>query len=1279
MKSIYFLILFIFIGCSTAPAIDANFDTLIPYPRELSAAGQPVAVGDFKILTGPTREAGIGAREINQRIGSLGGAALPLSALNETDLPPGNLIILATVDQLKSFPGGSIDPHEQGYVVFPEKRDDGSLRLWLVGHDPLGTLYAAVTTRQLIQKSEEGILLRPATITDWPDFKKRQIGQPMTEPRRGLVYSITSNEGRGKLEEAREAAALWVARKKEHYDWMLRSKMNWGWSHSLLRENSDPDNSKIIRAALKEVNAYGLERGIRTMISGTTSVGDFPDDKDNPDFKDVAYHRSHHRFFCWSRLKYHRKKADKIAQIVADCGYQGYYLHAADGGGWRNPGLWNDRCEQCRETYGDDHARADSVVFGIYYDAIRKRVPDCEFVTVVYPYSPEHLDIDLVYEDAAKEMGPGEATRAVAEKRTGELTEFVRRLDSLLPADIFVTVREAERAEFDLMRQAWGKRRFHSYFEYAYWKGWKPYFTTTPLWTKSLYYPDYDDIIYGSMGGYGWRELTELLGAECAWNVNRPGSTAFSERAWKELGTRMSPPPERAQFALRASRFWFGEEIGPLIAPVFAENISHAYIADPELILERTDIADPLATMIGQAEATQRAATSLDRALQVQNEKSILEGEGLGFFLNMHLMTHGAVITAEHRARMMQVQAAINDGDRENCARILDEANAALKKAAVDWKALYDSVDKKKLMIHYTRRRNPHDYLSTLDIGEFEKEVAAFSADFEKRITARTIPAWFLKNVDRRRVKIGKTDEAMKIDGELDEATWKTAQPVSNFLRQNRIQLESNETGARLAYDDENLYAAFQCQDPADDDRVVLGVARTKAAEDSRLWSVGRDGNILPSSSGSVVGTVTADRRWTVEMAIPWSELGFRMKPGSSCAVQLARQSKSETVSYGFMDGADLASPGGFTIGEFAGSADLFTPVSLGLELGELNFRNETIGTGSGTAISGELSILTDRPLHHVSVKVVATDGVRKLGEQTFAEQDRVPLIWRPEDRFLMRFTEEVPGVVASFTITADEGEWQFSRRFGSPRRPETAPGDLFVTGVGAEGKALNHPVYFPSVGPQETPWEEGTIEFWLKPNWKNEPRKEGPRGAMRHALVHMGPIRPDHPTLSNLNSLVLFHTSTGHLSASIANSKYQSRGTSADVRSWRPGEWHHVVLQWKRVDPDHGGGTSIQIYLDGKLASKTISATPADTAADPLTTTAFRPPIQIGSMNTGVRPAEAAIDELRISSTRRYAEAFVPAQRLEKDKDTLSLFHFDSDLAAEGTEKVTAIVGAAQ
>jgi len=232
-------------------------------------------------------------------------------------------------------------------------------------------------------------------------------------------------------------------------------------------------------------------------------------------------------------------------------------------------------------------------------------------VAAVYPYTGRYLDPEYVYRDAAVTMGQGGAARHLAEQTSEKLTTFLERLDSLLPPDIAICIRESEREHLDLARQAWGRRPFYLYYEYAFWKGWRPYFLTTPLMTRSLYYPEYDDILFGNVSGHGWRELLQLLGVECAWNVNRPGASEFDSAAWHDSAAAEKVPDQRRAFAQRACRFWFGEEAAALIAPAFAENISHHYICFPDEATDRVKLADPVRTMQEQAHAADRAAASL--------------------------------------------------------------------------------------------------------------------------------------------------------------------------------------------------------------------------------------------------------------------------------------------------------------------------------------------------------------------------------------------------------------------------------------------------------------------------------------------------------------------------------------------------------------------------------------------------------------------------------------------------------------------------------------------
>ena len=433
-----------------------------------------------------------------------------------------------------------------------------------------------------------------------------------------------SAEAGGDLAKARRLAEEWVAAQKRHFDWLLRAKINMAWNPTSINPGDARDKTTVARAALREVHEYGRKRGIEAIDADTTSIGRFPQDKDNPDLNGCVLSKSHGKYFCWSRLDYHRRRAERAAQWLADCGYRGYYLHATDSGGWANPALWDERCDECRKNYGDDHAKADATVFDIYYRAIKDRIPDAKFVAVVYPYTGRYLDPEYIYRDAASAMGQGDAARGVAERACEKLTAFLQRLDSLLPPDIAICIRESEGKHLDLARHAWGRRPFYLYYEYAFWKGWRPYYLASPLMTRSLYYPDYDDILFGNVSGHGWRELTQLQGVECAWNVKAPGAMDFDSTAWHDWDATVEFPQQRQAFADRACRFWFGEQAGPLVAPTFAENISHYYICFPEEVLDQVRLDDPVQTMLDQSQAAGRAARSLDDLFALQQRSPIL-------------------------------------------------------------------------------------------------------------------------------------------------------------------------------------------------------------------------------------------------------------------------------------------------------------------------------------------------------------------------------------------------------------------------------------------------------------------------------------------------------------------------------------------------------------------------------------------------------------------------------------------------------------------------------
>lgn len=1289
----------------------AAIDTIIPLPKEVRAVGEAVPLGGFRIVVAAGPRMRIAADEINERVVSLGRRALPVLEL-EDELPEGKLIVVAPCTT-RTF-GLEIsprDPGSQGYLIQPQGR-----RLFLIGSDTLGTLYAAVTCRQLIFRRDGTVFLQPAAVRDWPDYKHREHGMAFAEHLRDQWYSISSAERKGNLDKARELALGFVRVQKGYYDWMLRAKINLAWHSTNIKPGDAPPDTTAVRAALKEIHEYGLARGIDSMAGDTTAIGTYPKDKDNPGFSDIVRHRSHNRYFCWSRLDYHRRRAKRAAKWLAEAGYTGYYLHATDGGGWENPELWKDRCRLCRKTYGNDRAKADATVFRVYYDEIKRRIPTVKFVAVIYPYTGRYLDPDFVTQRAAAQMGAGPPAREVGLRISRELTEFIRRLDTMLPEDVYVCIRESERRHFDLARAAWGKRRFQLYYEYAFWKGWRPTFVTTPLWTRTFHRSGYDDILFSPLPA--WSELTQLLGVDCSWNVGRPGAREFDTERWHEIGTAVPPPPERKTFALRACRFLFGDEAGPLMAPLWAENISHMFIAKPDEVMKRLTIDDPVATMAGQAEATGRAAASLEGLWKLHERRPVLSDRWYGYFLNWYRFTHGARILARHRTHMLAARRAIREGNRAQVEEHLAAAREHLTGSASHWETVRKRATGADLFRSYLRKTSREGMLFHLDTAALKAEADDLWERREKLIAAHTIPRWFERSCRRRTIVAAPASGPISVDGRLNEAAWAKARPIEHFMDYRALRFEALETRGRLVYDAENLYAAFECFDPSPSeitlampdrdehalcDSIELLVAPGRGSKDFVHWIVDSRGTVFdarasrdpdgrvtysPKWNGTAqVAVARTTDRWVVEMAVPATDLGVRPREGRSCAALLCRnivhtrpKGEEEQNAIVFLDGASFHTVSKFAELRFTGAAERPPEARVGLVLQPMTFRHVTTGEGSGTAIGGDLRIETDRYLHDVRVSVSFTDGVRPLGRKHLGGAGLVRLIWRPKEPFFTVIREEVRGVVCTFKVTAREGEWIFVRRFGSPRRASVPHEKLFTEGT--SGKALAGPVYFSSVAPETIQLAEGTVEFWTRPRWDVVPRGSGPGWSLEHTFFNMGPIRPDYPYLSNHDSLTISHETYGSLVCILSNSRYESRTVSASIRDWRRGQWHHVAVQWKLDDggkPAAAGKTSMAIFIDGRLASDRCRGSAKSPNTQPLEMRQLPLPIQIGSMNTGFAGADAAIDELRISSVRRYTGTFTPRERLEPNERTLALFHFDGTLDAAVPRGLKAICGPAQ
>jgi hypothetical protein len=158
------------------------------------------------------------------------------------------------------------------------------------------------------------------------------------------------------------------------------------------------------------------------------------------------------------------------------------------------------------------------------------------------------------------------------------------------------------------------------------------------------------------------------------------------------------------------------------------------------------------------------------------------------------------------------------------------------------------------------------------------------------------LPIDTLLRASRPTVHAALAATAPEIDGSLDDAVWQTPPSVTDF-RTGDLGCPLAPTEAWVARDADSLYVALRCAEPRmeaivtnvvgrddnvwDDDSVEVFVGRTPANGDYVQIVVGAGGTVYDAigydRSFNTAGRASVRREaeaWTVELSIPWSELG---------------------------------------------------------------------------------------------------------------------------------------------------------------------------------------------------------------------------------------------------------------------------------------------------------------------------------------------------------------------------------------------------------------------
>lgn len=177
--------------------------------------------------------------------------------------------------------------------------------------------------------------------------------------------------------------------------------------------------------------------------------------------------------------------------------------------------------------------------------------------------------------------------------------------------------------------------------------------------------------------------------------------------------------------------------------------------------------------------------------------------------------------------------------------------------------------------------------------------------DVDGGVAARTYPV-DPEAVPRPVGRITRAPGPIVLDGVPDEAAWRAAEPLSDFVQQepNTGAAATYPTVVRLLYDDDALYISAVCYDPHPDRAITAGLEHDFSSGASDIFGVTLDTFLdrrnsflfLVNPKGAVrdeqtfddsrnvvaaweaivrVKTATSDTAWFVEMAIPFTTLRF--------------------------------------------------------------------------------------------------------------------------------------------------------------------------------------------------------------------------------------------------------------------------------------------------------------------------------------------------------------------------------------------------------------------
>ncbi len=1311
---------------------------LLPVPKYLEFIGQPVRLTGpagrtlAVVLDQESKQGTIAANEIVSRVREL--APEITVAIVKTPQPEAFNVVIEN-HWPNTFTRDNSRPRQatvtdQAYGIYPAA--DGN-SITLAGQGAIGMLYAAVTLRWLIDLQDGQAVLHPARIIDWPDFKFREMNTLFTNYYTRLFRQ--KKYAAAIICMQRTVDHLFRMKATATHRNLISTYRKWSPFSKGLPFTDDEYRT------VKAIADYARARGIVFMDNGTVTLAWERTDKDRPVVKKMMLHRVHHQYYSWAMHDLHRKKSALMTEYIRRSGIGWFFVHAVDGGGIRDPENWSRRDPLTRQKYGDNRVQADLDMFNIYVKAIKQAggTP----ILVIYPYSGHAFGIKSVLANLSMADTPGnrlEARRMIDKLRAWALG-VNKRLDKDVRVCLRESDR-ASMDRFGRAfpgRPLWiyyevahtnrDTRPLLSPEIRCFWSAYR----------EGRGFPGSDQDIIWLNTSRKFKEPSWAAASEYAWNVHFPGWSDLARKAWQGYRQRGTPWPSVAGqkgydiLSERAAVGTWGHELGQVLRDIFRFGLSFHVAVNPRKAATRFNLKDYLPLVKRNRNAIDKANAALDRAWEMvlASRKSghpVPDPFTLPLLVQLYTMTRAAKPYIDVHYHLEKGDLLARRGQLEAVDSEIKAARAELAVGKAAYEQLMRKLHDEPVLLKWGELgRWSRGFLDARlmqpDFADLEKQITGLATNKERIFQAYNVPEWFKPWLAKKQLQAVMTAGPLTIDGKLDEPVWRIAPPAMHFVAHRTLRMTPQPIQVRMAYDQTAVYLAARITQPLinrikEPRRSTSKYAFTESIEWMLAPAGGADrvhyqfvidstGNLftlrhIASTSGPIkrdvgwqskarIATQRSATGWSCEIMVPFASLG--KQPDRKWTALIAynhihnlEPRKVEPFACRYFDGKSFHDLTMYPRLDFIRTPKVLPAPAPVIQCLTPAMVGKTHASGSGSLVSFGLRVETREPLHEVTIKVQYLDRDRKLlRERELLHTAYLPLTWMTTSRVQEQLERMHQGIWLRIRLrfkTADNLEREVKKTLAVGKLAALLkPGDIYQPGVTPGSHALAVPVYCDVNTRQGTliSFARGSFSFWIRPRWSGREVKSSDRLRRDRCFIHYGKFRPQYPTYTNLHNIALFKTWSGFLILQIANAKYKSRRVQADIRAWKPGEWHHLACSWNVGEPT---GARMAIFVDGKRASHDVTQW-GSPVQGPLATARSIFTLQVGSFNSGYGAAGADIDELLVSPHELPAEDFTPCrQPLAKLPPATLYFRFERNLTgsyclAGTTGTITARLGA--